>query len=158
MSTAGEYRHFAEDVALHFEQVGLSRTAGRIFGWLLISDPPHQTMDDVVEGLKVSKSSVSVATRFLIESGLVQRLSLPGERRDYYCVVEGVWQTFMRQQMNQVKAFRKLAEQGLKMLADQPAERRNRLREMRDFYAFFEEEIPALLDRWEMVKSEAEKD
>jgi len=158
MSTADEHRHFAEDVALHFEQAGLSRTVGRIFGWLLISDPPHQTMDDLVDGLQISKSSVSVATRFLIESGLIQRLSLPGERRDYYRVVEGVWLTFMHQRMSQLVALRKLAEEGLKMLADQPAERRNRLREMRDFYAFFEEELPDILDRWEAQRSEAAKE
>lgn len=155
MSTSDEYRRFAEDVALHFEQAGLSRTVGRIFGWLLISDPPHQTMDDLVDGLKVSKSSVSVATRSLIESGLVQRLSLPGERRDYYCVVEGVWSTLMHQRLSQLAALRELAEQGLEMLADQPAERRNRLREMRDFNAFFEEELPDLLDRWEAQRSKA---
>lgn len=149
MSTGDEYRRYAEEVALQFEQAGLSRTVGRIFGWLLICDPPHQTMDDLVDGLGISKSSVSVATRFLIESGLVQRLSLPGERRDYYCVAENVWTTLMRQRMSQLVAFRKLAEQGLQMLADQPAERRKRLREMRDLYAFFEEEIPDLLDRWE---------
>lgn len=158
MSAGDEYRRFAEDVALHFEQSGLSRTVGRIFGWLLISDPPQQTMNDLVDGLHISKSSVSVATRFLIESGLVQRISLPGERRDYYCVVEGVWLTLMRQRMSQLVALRKLAEHGLEMLADQPAERRNRLREMRDFYAFFEEELPDLLDRWEARRSRAGKE
>jgi len=115
-------------------------------------------MNELVDGLKVSKSSVSVATRFLIESGLIQRLSLPGKRRDYYSVADNVWQTVMRQRMSQMIAFRKLAEQGLQMLADQPAERRKRLQEMRDFYAFFEEELPGLLECWEAERSEAGKE
>lgn len=155
MSKENEYRRYAEDVALHFEQGGLSRTAGRIFGWLLICDPPRQTMDDVAEGLQVSKSSVSTATRLLIQVGLIERLSLPGERRDYYCVSEGVWQTIMRERETQVTAFRRLAEQGLDLLVDEPAERRERLQEMRDFYAFFEEELPVLLDRWEAERKES---
>lgn len=157
MST-DDYRNFAEDVALYFEQAGLSRTAGRIFGWLLICDPPRQTMNDLVDGLHISKSSVSVATRFLIEVGLIQRISVPGERRDYYCIVEDVWHTMMQQRMSQLVAFRKLAEQGLDMLADQPVERRKRLCEMRDFYAFWEKEIPVLLDRWQAGESEVAKE
>ena len=48
-----------------------------------------------------------------------------------------------------------LAEQGLELLADEPAERRERLQEMRDFYAFFEEELPVLLDRWEAERKES---
>ncbi len=153
MSTNNEYRHYVEDVALHFEQAGVSRTAGRIFGWLLISDPPHQTMNDLVDGLQVSKSSVSTAARYLMQIGLIQRFSLPGERRDYYRVTEGVWQNTMHQQNSQVIQFRKLAEQGLALLADQPAERQNRLQEMRDFYAFVEKEYPILLDRWKAERS-----
>lgn len=149
MGSEIEYRRYAEEVALHFEQGGLSRTAGRIFGWLLICDPPRQTMDDVADGLQVSKSSVSTATRLLIQVGLIQRLSLPGERRDYYRVAEGVWRTIMREREAQITSIRRLAEKGLELLADEPAERRKRLREMRDFYAFFEKELPALLDRWE---------
>ncbi|HSM58592.1 MAG TPA: MarR family transcriptional regulator [Candidatus Sulfomarinibacteraceae bacterium] len=149
MSPDDRYRRYAEEVALHLEQAGLSRTVGRIFGWLLICDPPHQTMDDIVDGLQVSKSSVSTATRQLIQVGLVQRLSLPGERRDYYRVVEDVWRTIMRERASQITAFRELAEQGLALLDDQPAERRRRLQGMRDFYAFFEREMPALLERWE---------
>ena len=155
--SAEEYRRYAEDVALHFEQAGLSRTAGRIFGWLLISDPPRQTMNDLVDGLQISKSSVSVATRLLVEIGLVQRLSLPGERRDYYRVVEGVWPAMMHQRKKQLTEFRQLAEQGLEMLAGEPAARQHRLREMRDFYAFIEKEFPRLLERWEAERAKRER-
>ena len=35
-------RHFVEEVALVFEQAGLPRMAARLFGYLMISDPPHQ--------------------------------------------------------------------------------------------------------------------
>lgn len=143
-----EYRRYAEEVALHFEEGGLSRTVGRIFGWLLICDPPHQTMDDIAEGLQVSKSSVSTATRQLIQLGMVQRLSLPGERRDYFRVMQGAWETMMRQGQSQIEALRRLADEGLALLDDRSPEQQERLQEMRDFYAFFEREFPLLLERW----------
>ncbi len=158
LSTEDDHRHYVEEVALQFERLGISRSAGRILGWLLIAEPPHQTMNDLANGLQVSKSSVSTATQYLIQLGLIQRLSLPGERPDYYRVTEGVWQTTVRQQKNQVVVLRQLAEQGLNLLPEQPAERRNRLEEMRDFYAFFEKEIPLLLDRWEAESRRGDKE
>ena len=144
-----EQRHYVEEVALHFERAGLSRSAGRILGWLLICDPPQQTMTDLVDALQISKSSVSTATRTLMQIGLIQRISLPGIRQDFYRMTEGVWQNSIREQYSQVKEIRKLAERGITLLADQPVEQRERLRGMRDLYAFMEIEIPRLLEHWE---------
>ena len=77
-------RQFLEDFALHMEHHGLPRMAGRILAWLLICDPPEQSMPDLVEVLQASKSSVSTMTRHLIQFGMIERVSLPGERRDFY--------------------------------------------------------------------------
>jgi DNA-binding transcriptional regulator GbsR (MarR family) len=149
LSTPEKYRNYAEDVALYFEQTGLSRSAGRILGWLLVAEPPHQSMTDLVDGLKVSKSSVSTATRTLMQVGLIERISLPGVRQDYYRITEGIWKNAIQQQADQATGLRKLAEQGLKLTVDQSSEQQKQLREMRDLYAFIEEEVPILLARWE---------
>ncbi len=148
MKPSEEQRQYVEDIALFFEEGGLSRGAGRIFGWLLICDPPHQTMNDLVEALNVSKSSVSTATQSLIQIGFVRRISVPGERRDYYHMVEGVWKNTMRARNQKIAEFRKLADRGLELLADQPVKQQERLQEMRDLYAFFEREFPLILERW----------
>jgi DNA-binding transcriptional regulator GbsR (MarR family) len=149
LSTPEKYRNYAEDVALYFEQTGLSRSAGRILGWLLVAEPPHQSMTDLVDGLKVSKSSVSTATRTLMQVGLIERISLPGIRQDYYRITDGIWKNAIQQQADQATGLRKLAEQGLKLTVDQSSEQQKQLREMRDLYAFIEEEVPILLARWE---------
>ncbi|MCP5095569.1 MAG: MarR family transcriptional regulator, partial [Chloroflexi bacterium] len=47
-------QYFVEDVGLFFEQVGLPRMSGKIMGWLLIADPPHQSMSELVEALQAS--------------------------------------------------------------------------------------------------------
>ena len=80
----GEERNFVEEVGLFFEQTGMPRMAGRILGWLLISDPPHQSTDELAGGLIASKGSISTNTRLLIQIGLIERLSLPGVRHDYF--------------------------------------------------------------------------
>ncbi|GAA1644101.1 hypothetical protein GCM10009733_046480 [Nonomuraea maheshkhaliensis] len=41
---ADDKREFVDHFGLFFETAGGNRTAGRMFGWLLISDPPHQSI------------------------------------------------------------------------------------------------------------------
>ncbi|MFQ3629252.1 MAG: MarR family transcriptional regulator, partial [Cyanobacteriota bacterium] len=79
-----EHTHFVEEVGLMFELIGLPRMAGRIFGWLLISQPPHQSSGELAEVLQASKGSISSMTRLLIQLGLIERLPLPGDRRDFF--------------------------------------------------------------------------
>ena len=159
MSSNEEQLQYVEEVALFFEQLSvLPRTAGRIFGWLLICQPPQQTMNDLVNALQVSKSSVSTATRILIQVGLAERISLPGERRDYYRLTADVWNKSIENRMIQVTALRELAGRGLSLLAETPSARRHRLQEMHDLYAFFEQEMPLLLARWRAAKPQKEDD
>jgi hypothetical protein len=52
--------------------------------------------------------------------------------------------------------FRKLAQRGLELLADAPADRRERLQDMHDFYGWLEREMPALWARWRREQQEQE--
>ena len=47
-----------------------------------------------------------------------------------------------------VRRFIRVTEQGLRILADRPPEASERLREVHDAYAFFEREVPALVERF----------
>lgn len=143
-----EEQKYVEDFGLYWEAQGLPRTTGRILAWLLICDPPHQTMHDLTDALQASKSSISTASRMLIQMGMIERISLPGERRDYYRLLPHVWADLLVAKRRQFTDFRRLAERGLDLL---PAEssRGERLREMRDLYAFMEDAYPELLRKWE---------
>ena len=143
------YRHFIEETSVLFEQSGMPRMAGRIMSWLLVCDPPHQTSEQLATGLGASKGSISTMTRLLIQAGFIERIGLPGERRDYFRIKPDAWTQIMRSSMGQIMMFRQLAERGLALLDQEPAERTRRLAQMRDLYAFFEREFPALLARWE---------
>ena len=103
-----EEKNFVEEVGIVFEQTGLPRMAGRIFGWLLISDPSHQTMHELTEALHASKASISNTTRMLIQMGFVERISLPGHRRDYYRIKPGVWYQLTKRKISQKLHIKKL--------------------------------------------------
>ncbi len=152
-----EEKHFVEDVGLFFEQEGLPRMAGRILGWLLLSDPPHQSTDELAQVLQASKGSISTMTRLLIQADLVERVALPGMRRDHFRLRPGAWSHMIKQELFRACATRQLAERGLELLDSRDAALIDRLKEMRDLYAFLEKEYPALLDKWERERKKSSR-
>ena len=144
---------FAEDVGLMFEGVGMPRMAGRILGWLLVSDPAQQSLSEIAEVLQASKGSISTMTRLLIQIGLIERVSLPGDRRDYFQIKPHAWTRMAQQRLTQITAFRALADRGLTLLSNQDHHLQARLQEMRDIHAFWERELPLLNERWERERS-----
>ncbi len=140
-----EALHFVEDIGLFFEQMGMPRMAGRILGVLLISDPPAQSITEIGEKLKASKSSVSIMARLLVENGLIERVAAPVPRRDYYRFKPGGWIIYMRQWLGLMAELHRITERGMALLADKPPELRQRLQEAHDLFSHIEQEFPALL-------------
>lgn len=141
--------HYVEEVGLYFEKIGLQRMAGRVIGWLLVCDPPHQTMPAITEALQASKSSISTALRTLVQLYLVEQFSIPGERRDYYKLSNDAWHRSFRSRLHQVTELSQLAERGLAVLEGESEELRERLELMRAMNDFLGREFPRLLDEWE---------
>lgn len=78
-----QQKQFVEEMARHFEAEGVPRIGGRIYGFLLLQEQPC-SLDDLAERLDASKPSASTNARLLEQRGLVQRVTRPGDRRDYY--------------------------------------------------------------------------
>jgi DNA-binding transcriptional regulator GbsR (MarR family) len=131
--------------------------AGRILGWLLISDPPYQSTAELADVLQASKGSLSTMTRLLLQMGFIERVAMPGFRRDYFRLKSGAWIEMIRQTVYELTAMRELAERGLKLTENKDTELQQRLKEARDFYAYLEREYPLLIEQWEKERKEARK-
>jgi DNA-binding MarR family transcriptional regulator len=145
---------YAEEWGLLFERWGLPRTAGRIWGWLHVCEPPHQTAGQLVDALGVSKGSVSTNTRLLESLGLLERVGVRGARQSHYRVRPDAFEGIMRQRIVGVSQARALAERGLGVLESASPERKQRLTAKRDFYAFLEREMEELLRHWQGRREE----
>ena len=152
MSSAKE--RYIEEVGLKLEQSGMTRMAGRVLGALLVADPAEQSAEELAETLQASRGSISGSTRYLIQLGFIERVSKPGERRDYFRNKPNAWVEMTRQGLAEARQFRQLAEQGLELLESDDPEVRLGLEEMRDFYIFIEREFPEVFERWEALKRE----
>ncbi len=142
-----EETHFIEDIGLYFERLGLPRMAGRILGVLLISDPPAQSITEIVEKLNASKSSISIMARLLVEAGLIEKVPSPMPRRDYFKFKTGGWILYMQQWFELMSGLHKITERGISLLNDKPADLKNRLMEAHDLFSYLEEHFPSLLEK-----------
>jgi len=147
-------RAFIEEVALRLETTGFPRMWGRVFAALLVAEPPEQTADDLTDTLHASRGSISTATRALEQMNLIERISKTGVRKDYFRNKPGAWPELMRKRNEALTIMRDIAERGLELIDSDDPEVRLGLEEMRDFVAFFEQELPGFLERWKRRRQE----
>lgn len=141
---------FVEQMGLLFEQYGASRTVGRVLGWLMVCDPPEQSAGDLVRALRTSKASVSMATRLLTQTGLIERVARPGVRPAHFRLrPDAVGTALIGERLRAVALFRGMVERALEALRDAPPHRRDRLEALHRLYGFFERELAEMLRRWE---------
>ena len=69
---------------------GINRTMAQIHALLLISPEP-QTQDDIMEELNISRGNTNMNIRELINWGLVDRVLLTGERKEYFTAEKDIW-------------------------------------------------------------------
>jgi DNA-binding transcriptional regulator GbsR (MarR family) len=69
---------------------GINRTMAQIHALLLVSAGPL-TQDDIMEQLNISRGNVNMNTRDLIDWGLVERVLIPGERKEFFSAEKDIW-------------------------------------------------------------------
>ena len=140
---------FIENFGLFLETHNMfPRTAGKIYGYLLVCDPPHKSASELVDRLHITKSSVFSMLRLLLQLNLIEGINLPDERSLYYKVKERGWENIFLDNLQALSAGRVLLGEGLSLLENRGVELQNRIQELDELYAFFEKEMPPLIERW----------
>ncbi len=120
----------------------------RVWAWLLVSDPTEQTADELATALHASRGGISGAVRDLERLGIVRRTRRRGERRERFSIPIGSVRRLVATMESVLREGREIADEGLAAIASRPAEARARLQEFRDVYAYYEEEWPAVVERY----------
>jgi DNA-binding transcriptional regulator GbsR (MarR family) len=148
---------FVDRLGLFMDMLGGSRTMGRVYGWLLISDPPQQSLTELAQTLSVSKASVSTVARQLQEGGLIERLP-SSTRQHMYRVTPGGFSSVLSAQLSRMKFGIDAADFGLSLLDKTRTEQRERLEDFRDFCEFSAQDYrDELLQRWSDYRAERRK-
>ncbi len=69
---------------------GINRTMAQIHALLLVSPDPL-TQDDIMEELNISRGNTNMNIRELINWGLVDRVLISGERKEFFSAEKDIW-------------------------------------------------------------------
>lgn len=136
-----------ERFGLFFEQEGLPRIAGRITGYLLLSDEPR-SLDALASALGVSKASVSTDARRLEAKGFLRRSTRPGDRRDFYAIAPDGFRTTLQARIDFIHRFSVLLRDA-ERLPGVTRTSRDRINEWNAFHQAMAQSLAELLERWE---------
>jgi DNA-binding transcriptional regulator GbsR (MarR family) len=101
---ARTHDEFIELMGRHFDEEGVARIAGRLFGLLMLGEEPC-SLDELAARLRVSKGSVSSNARLLEDWGLAERVTRPGDRRDFYRIAPDMADRFLRRMISRIEVF-----------------------------------------------------
>jgi DNA-binding transcriptional regulator GbsR (MarR family) len=149
--TRDSIEQFIERLGLYFEEFGLPRIGGRLLGLLIVAERPL-SLDEIARRLLVSRASVSTNARLVLATRLVERVGIPGDRRDYYTFSRDAWDAIIEVDLAGVTKLRDFSQDAVAGLADANDPARTRLADVIEFMDFYAEELNATLARWRARK------
>jgi DNA-binding transcriptional regulator GbsR (MarR family) len=138
---------FIEEMGQFLGGYGMTPMAGRMWGWLLLCDPPEQTAAQIAEALQASRGAVSGAARILTTAGFIRRTTRRGDRREYFSSPPEALDSMLSNASVIYRQLRVIAEHGLEAAGETPGARA-RMQEFHDVMAFIEVEVPRVIDRF----------
>lgn len=92
-----ELNEIKEKFILHWGEQGslwgINRTMAQVHALLFVSPEPLSA-NQIMDELQISRGNVSMALRELMAWGLVSRVHIKGERREFYTTEKDVWMMF----------------------------------------------------------------
>lgn len=155
MSTSAEFPavEAAEQAAAIMAAAGMPRMASRALMAITAAPAEGYTAAELAERLGVSAAAISGAVKYLETIGLIHRVSAAGSRRVRFVIVGGAWDSVVRGSLSIYERLATLTDDIATQLAgDEVAQARSR--EIADFFRFFAERMPALIDEWEQTRRE----
>lgn len=143
--------NYIEECGILFEQFGMTRMAGRVFGYLIVSDKQEASFNDIRNALKASKGSISGTTNQLINAGFLEPVSLPGDRKTYYRLYRIEIAKLLEERLQLFNKFSEITSKGRKL-------KKNRddisdwLIEISTFYDWIGDQIKEVIQKWEKEK------
>lgn len=138
---------FVERIGLMMEADGMPRIAGRIFGYLLIHEGSY-SLDELSDRLQVSKGSVSTNARQLEQLGVLERVSVPGDRRDYYRMEDDAWERMLQVAQRKWEVLRAQLTATAAALPEEMEAGRRRLIQAEQFHLLMIDGVDRMLERW----------
>lgn len=148
---------FIERMGLAAEEDRLPRIAGRIWGLLVLEGGPL-SIDDIAEKLSVSRASVSTNARRLESLHILAKAAKPGDRRDYFEIVEHPAPAQVRQFAESFRDREREVLEMAELVENHDEQAAQRLRDLSHFFGSLAdgfEKVNAELETWHVTAQHA---
>lgn len=144
-------KNIIADFAEAYSSFGLNPLMGRIVALLIISKEP-QSLDGIAESLEMSKGPISQICRRLKDRNLIEKVWVPGDRKDYYKATSDIFGQAYENQMEKmrknIEIAQRYSEETQSIQNDEAKHAHARMKEMKRFYEMMDEHNRAFLDAW----------
>lgn len=135
-----------EKLGVSIEKYGRTPIEGRVFAYLLLSDPHYRSFDDIVEFLSAGKSSVSNAVNMYLKEGTLTYRTFSGDRKRYFMIDVDGWKKGFEKSMS---SFNLLLVDVLEFRGKSESKEFNDdLRQLHEFQTHLSNEIRKTIDKW----------
>lgn len=154
-------QRFIDELGQYFDSYGVSDIMGRIFALLIFAAKPL-SLTEISTQLQISKAAASINIRTLKLTGLVEKVSVPGDRSDYYRLDSDYGHGMFSRTIKKVEDGLKLLNRTVTILKDiqtpdkaagEELEAANyRLTGLIQLYELHNQMVSELLQRWSAQK------
>jgi len=138
-----------EEVGVALERFGRTPIESRVFAYLLVSDPPYKSFDDIVEFIGASKSSVSNAINMYQKEGTITYKTFSGDRKRYFMIDADGWRNSFINSAKSLTSLNIILEEVIKDRKGTSDKKFNQeLRDLLDFQTYFTEKMIKILESW----------
>lgn len=146
MENLSKRQIFIEEAGLLFEQIGITRMAGRICGLMMITDKELVSFNEITEILNASKSSISNNVKLLINLGFIKMVTIPTDRKTYYMLNHELdLAKIAEREMQSSALFVKTMRKAIELRINKNDKQSIWLKELCDFQEWLLDEIPNLI-------------
>lgn len=143
-----EDERFIETFGAYGMRAGMPLSVARVFAFLLVCRPVHQTAKAIQSELHLSAGSVSIATNMLTQMGLINKVTIAKNPTVHYTVEPHNFKKVIEQRVRAHAEAEQIAADALRIGGANP-----RLEAMRHVYGQAAVELQALLDKLDLSES-----
>ena len=136
-----------ETIGRMYEKQLFGQIPGRIMGLLSVMDKEQFTFEEIVDELKISKSSASNALQILEAHKMIEYFNIPGDRKRYFRIRKSDKFAIIDEHQVKLKMSRDLFQSILELKTDKETANSVFIKDVIDLLTVF-------LDKFEEIKSE----
>ena len=137
---------------------GLPHVAGRILAVLLTTSASSTSARDLARQVHASRASISTMSRLLMQTGLVERVTVPGTRGLHYRLAPDAWSRALESDRARMEPTRRFLDDLLENPSALSPKATASLRDLHAYLTFWQEQMDGLRAAWQARRVQLRKE